>query len=208
MNTIRAYSRRAESFGAAPPASAAPSTEEREATVRARRRSSTRAEEAEFEQDGATRDTSRTCFSRSSLFVNSRLAAPLKSVLRPPKLAPSAWQLYFTDWIQRQQANSSRKLNVAQAAKEAGQEYASLSEEEKEVRVFLSALYSLSDVLFFSYFRALTLAALQTPLAGRQRRPRAPARVVHAHAHPRRHQARERLPRRAAQGKSPKMHIK
>jgi hypothetical protein len=79
-----------------------------------------------------------------------------------------------------------------------------LSEEEKEVRVFLSASHSLSDVLFFS----LTLAALQTPLAGRQRRPRAPARVVHAHAHPRRHQARERLPRRAAQGKSPKMHIK
>ncbi|KAJ7284075.1 putative HMG1 protein [Mycena rebaudengoi] len=57
---------------------------------------------------------------------------PLKSMLRPPKLAPSAWQLYFTDWIQRQQASSSRKLNVAQAAKEAGQEYALLSEEEKE----------------------------------------------------------------------------
>ncbi|KAG6884765.1 hypothetical protein C0993_008462 [Termitomyces sp. T159_Od127] len=56
----------------------------------------------------------------------------LKSVLRPPKLAPSAWQLYFTDWIQNQQANGTRKLNVAQAAKEAGQEYASLTEEEKE----------------------------------------------------------------------------
>jgi hypothetical protein len=47
-------------------------------------------------------------------------------------LAPSAWQLYFTDWIQRQQASNTRKLNVAQAAKEAGQEYASLSQEEKE----------------------------------------------------------------------------
>jgi hypothetical protein len=57
----------------------------------------------------------------------------LKSVLKPPKLAPSAWQLYFTDWIQRQQASGTRKLNVAQAAKEAGQEYASLSPEEKEV---------------------------------------------------------------------------
>ncbi|KAJ7157123.1 hypothetical protein C8R46DRAFT_419949 [Mycena filopes] len=56
----------------------------------------------------------------------------LTSMLRPPKLAPSAWQLYFTDWIQRQQASSSRKLNVAQAAREAGQEYASLSEEERE----------------------------------------------------------------------------
>ncbi|KAJ3826427.1 putative HMG1 protein [Lentinula raphanica] len=57
---------------------------------------------------------------------------PTKSALRPPKLAPSAWQLYFTDWIQRQQASNTRKLNVAQAAKEAGQEYASLSAEEKE----------------------------------------------------------------------------
>ena len=64
----------------------------------------------------------------------SGAAAPLKSVLRPPKLAPSAWQLYFTDWIQRHQAYSHKKLNVAQAAKEAGQEYARLSAEQKEVR--------------------------------------------------------------------------
>ncbi|KAH7887528.1 GRIM-19 protein-domain-containing protein [Phlebopus sp. FC_14] len=59
-------------------------------------------------------------------------APPLKSVLKQPKLAPSAWQLYFTDWIQRHQATSTRKLNVAQAAKEAGQEYANLTPEEKE----------------------------------------------------------------------------
>ncbi|KAI0307045.1 hypothetical protein B0F90DRAFT_1622342 [Multifurca ochricompacta] len=57
---------------------------------------------------------------------------PQKSLLRPPKLAPSAWQLYFTDWIQRHQASSTRKLNVAQAAKEAGVEYARLGPEEKE----------------------------------------------------------------------------
>ena len=61
-------------------------------------------------------------------------AVPQKSLLRPPKLAPSAWQLYFTDWIQRRQATSPKKLNVAQAAEEAGQEYARLSTEEKEVR--------------------------------------------------------------------------
>ncbi|KAG1883204.1 uncharacterized protein F5891DRAFT_972515 [Suillus fuscotomentosus] len=59
-------------------------------------------------------------------------SAPLKSILKRPKLAPSAWQLYFTDWIQRHQATSTRKLNVAQAAKEAGQEYANLTPEEKE----------------------------------------------------------------------------
>lgn len=71
----------------------------------------------------------------------------LKSVLKPPKLAPSAWQLYFTDWIQRQQASGTRKLNVAQAAKEAGQEYASLTPEEKEVsrydvRILLILIFS------------------------------------------------------------------
>jgi hypothetical protein len=64
---------------------------------------------------------------------SSSLAAPQKSMLRPPKLAPSAWQLYFTDWIQKHQQTSSKKLNVAQAAKEAGAEYAALSADEKEV---------------------------------------------------------------------------
>ncbi|KAG6821495.1 hypothetical protein H0H93_000003 [Arthromyces matolae] len=62
----------------------------------------------------------------------SKAEPVLKSLLRPPKLAPSAWQLYFTDWIQKQQTYGTRKLNVAQAAKEAGQEYASLSNEDKE----------------------------------------------------------------------------
>ena len=66
------------------------------------------------------------------IFLNC-FSTALKSVLRPPKLAPSAWQLYFTDWIQRQQASGTRKLNVAQAAKEAGQDYACLSPAEKEV---------------------------------------------------------------------------
>ncbi|KAI5117318.1 hypothetical protein M0805_000444 [Coniferiporia weirii] len=60
-------------------------------------------------------------------------AAPLRSELRPPKLAPSTWQLYFTDWIQRHQmTNGEEKLNVARAAKQAGAEYASLTPEQKE----------------------------------------------------------------------------
>ncbi|KAJ7490276.1 hypothetical protein B0H11DRAFT_1719353 [Mycena galericulata] len=102
QNTIRSYSRRAESFS---------TSDDRDATVRRKKRISG---PEEIEAQDKAHDT------------------PQKSMLRPPKLAPSAWQLYFTDWIQRQQASSSRKLNVAQAAKEAGQEYASLSEEEKE----------------------------------------------------------------------------
>jgi len=92
---------------------------DRDATLRVRRRkassSSVSAEDSDSKPD-------------------HRESAPTRSTLKPPKLAPSAWQLYFTDWIQRQQAMNTRKLNVAQAAKEAGQEYASLSPAEKEVR--------------------------------------------------------------------------
>ncbi|KAI0346859.1 hypothetical protein BDW22DRAFT_1322541 [Trametopsis cervina] len=99
----RGYSRRSESIS---------EHDDRDATVRRKKRS--------FVQDDEDhRPVDKT-------------DTPTKSLLRPPKLAPSAWQLYFTDWIQRHQASSHKKLNVAQAAKEAGQEYAKLSSEEKE----------------------------------------------------------------------------
>ncbi|KAF8138358.1 hypothetical protein EV363DRAFT_1313741 [Boletus edulis] len=98
----RAYSRRAESVSV---------SDDRDATVRRRKKSP---------PDELPKDS------------KSPESPPLKSLLKPPKLAPSAWQLYFTDWIQRHQATSTRKLNVAQAAKEAGQEYADLTAEEKE----------------------------------------------------------------------------
>lgn len=63
---------------------------------------------------------------------------PTRSMLKPPKLAPSAWQLFFTHWIYRRQIErGDEKLNVAQAAKEAGAVYAVMTEEEKEVVVFL-----------------------------------------------------------------------
>ncbi|KAH9943239.1 uncharacterized protein BXZ73DRAFT_87617 [Epithele typhae] len=82
---------------------------------------------------------------------------PLKSVLRPPKLAPSAWQLYFTDWIQRHQASSHKKLNVAQAAKEAGQEYAKLSADQKEpYRRRSQALKDARERDLNAYMRTLT----------------------------------------------------
>lgn len=103
----RSYSRRAESI-----------SEHDDATVRRKKRSLVSGDEEH-------RPTERTGEGKSN-------DAPQKSVLRPPKLAPSAWQLYFTDWIQRHQATSPKKLNVAQAAKEAGQEYARLTPEEKE----------------------------------------------------------------------------
>lgn len=79
---------------------------------------------------------------------------PARSELRPPKLAPSTWQLYFTDWIQRHQSmhGGDKKLNVAQAAKEAGAEYANLTPEQKEVRLFLTLG---TPVVLFPFARGL-----------------------------------------------------
>jgi hypothetical protein len=100
----RTYSRRAESTSV---------SDDRDATIRRKKRLTSPED------------------SRSAETVADS-SPPSKSLLQPPKLAPSAWQLYFTDWISRQQATNTRKLNVAQAAKEAGQEYAMLTDAEKE----------------------------------------------------------------------------
>jgi hypothetical protein len=61
---------------------------------------------------------------------------PQRSVLHPPKQAPSVWQIFFTDWLQKQKSSAAegKKLNVAQEAKEAGHVYNELSEEAREVR--------------------------------------------------------------------------
>lgn len=71
-------------------------------------------------------------------------AAPVRSELKPPKLAPSTWQLFFTHWIQQHQMqHGDKKLNVAQAAKEAGIVYARMTDKEKEVcSVFCRTSYS------------------------------------------------------------------
>jgi len=124
----RAYSRRSESVSV---------SDDRDATVRRKKRSTVPDEPRSAEKTPET--------------------PPQKSLLRPPKLAPSAWQLYFTDWIQRQQASNTRKLNVAQAAKEAGQEYAGLSAEEKEPYKRRSqAAKELRERELASYMRTLT----------------------------------------------------
>lgn len=115
----RSYSRRAES-----------TSEHDDSTIRRKKRSLVQTDEEQRPAAANEGSFSATCVRASA---HRSAAALLKSTLRPPKLAPSAWQLYFTDWIQRHQATSPKKLNVAQAAKEAGQEYARLSAEEKEV---------------------------------------------------------------------------
>ncbi|EIN10516.1 hypothetical protein PUNSTDRAFT_132606 [Punctularia strigosozonata HHB-11173 SS5] len=142
----RPYSRRAESVSF--------SNDDREATVRARRKRPSPADDPTFSvlaisprahaharaRNRPPRAPTLSRLFRFALLVRASAdsswfaagTAPAKSLLRPPKLAPSAWQLYFTDWIQRHQETSTKKLNVAQAAKEAGQEYALLSAAEKE----------------------------------------------------------------------------
>ncbi|TCD67568.1 exp1-like protein [Steccherinum ochraceum] len=109
----RAYSRRAESISG--------HVGDQDATLRVTKRRSPPTED-DVDSGSSTRLPSE----------QRDKSPPLKSTLKPPKLAPSAWQLYFTDWIQQHQATSSKKLNVAQAAKEAGLEYARLTPEEKE----------------------------------------------------------------------------
>lgn len=67
---------------------------------------------------------------------------PAKSHLHPPRQAQSAWQLFFTDELNKAKAAAqgvtspggtphAAKLNVAQIAKDAGAAYANLSEEQK-----------------------------------------------------------------------------
>lgn len=57
----------------------------------------------------------------------------LKSHLKPPKQAPSAWQVYFTEELQKIKAEQpGARLNVAHVAKDAGQRYAALPEEKKQ----------------------------------------------------------------------------
>lgn len=70
--------------------------------------------------------------------------APTKSHLKPPRQAPSAWQLFFADELNKAKAAAAAeagttpggtpihpKLNVAQIAKDAGAAYAALSDDRK-----------------------------------------------------------------------------
>ncbi|KAF7342780.1 putative exp [Mycena sanguinolenta] len=56
------------------------------------------------------------------------------SSVYPRKLLPSAWQLLVKDWIERQQAASSRKLTVAQKATKGEYKQAGLNKEEEPHR--------------------------------------------------------------------------
>ncbi|PWZ03400.1 hypothetical protein BCV70DRAFT_209733 [Testicularia cyperi] len=59
--------------------------------------------------------------------------AVLKSRLKPPKQAPSAWQIFFTEELQKIKAQKpGERLNVAHVAKDAGQRYAALPESKKD----------------------------------------------------------------------------
>ena len=68
---------------------------------------------------------------------------PAKSQLHPPRQAQSAWQLFFTDELNKAKVTAALetspggtpqhvKLNVAQIAKDAGAAYAALDDERRE----------------------------------------------------------------------------
>ncbi|KAK0557683.1 hypothetical protein OC846_000250 [Tilletia horrida] len=57
---------------------------------------------------------------------------PMKSLLKPPKQAPSAWQIFFTAELHKIKSETpGERLNVAHVAREAGQRYAALPESTK-----------------------------------------------------------------------------
>jgi len=105
---------------------------------------------------------------------------PHRSELRPPKLAPSTWQLFFTDWIQKHQTQQSlgdassgrKKLNVAQAAKEAGLAYANLTPEEKEVGFVSILLCLVPRLLIVKCYLCLHRFQLYSPIRGSHKPPR------------------------------------
>ena len=139
-NSSRPYSRRAESVSVC---------DDRDATVRRKKRLTSPEESSSTERPADSCTFSRYLVLLNLLTFGICYLVPSKSLLQPPKLAPSAWQLYFTDWISRHQATNTRKLNVAQAAKEAGQEYALLNDSQKEVHATLSCLTSPLLLIFY-----------------------------------------------------------
>jgi len=61
-------------------------------------------------------------------------ASHAKSLLHPPKQAPSTWQIFFTDQLRSYKDRyPNEKLNVAQVAKEVNQVYKNLPREEMEI---------------------------------------------------------------------------
>jgi hypothetical protein len=85
-----------------------------------------------FSREGE--DESRKKRKRTVEDVQDKGKAPTRSLLHPPKQAPSTWQIFFTDQLQLYKTMyPGEKLNVAQAAKEAGIRYKNLSRQEKEV---------------------------------------------------------------------------
>lgn len=57
----------------------------------------------------------------------------LRSRLKPPKQSPSAWQIFFSEELQKIKATSpEERLNVAHVAKDAGQRYADLPEWKRQ----------------------------------------------------------------------------
>ncbi|KAF8592736.1 hypothetical protein K439DRAFT_1626076 [Ramaria rubella] len=95
---------------------------------------------------------------------DNKLSPPSRSVLNPPKQAPSVWQIFFTDWLQKQKSynGEDKKLNVAQEAKKAGHVYNSLSDELREVlQQHALTLKETYEREFIAWKRTLTPADIE-----------------------------------------------
>ncbi|KAI0719865.1 hypothetical protein C8T65DRAFT_35609 [Cerioporus squamosus] len=86
---------------------------------------------SEYDQDATVRPKRRPADTAGAREQENWSARPAFG--SPPNGSPSAWQLFYADWIERRRASGHReKRNVAQAARAAGREYAQLSAAEKE----------------------------------------------------------------------------
>ncbi|TFK81792.1 hypothetical protein K466DRAFT_604210 [Polyporus arcularius HHB13444] len=88
---------------------------------------------SEHSPDATIRPKRRPAESAGAWEQENNLDKPAAAVIGSPrKLPPSAWQLFFADWMERREASGREKLNIAQAIREAGHDFAQLSAEEKE----------------------------------------------------------------------------
>lgn len=110
------------------------------------------------------------------------------------------WQVFFADWLARHKNHSPHdKLNVAQAAKEAGVEYKNLSAEQREVRVPDSSTTALPTQMTLMMLTVSRLGSQPSCSIGKGG-SRTPFTCLAEDTYAGRHQARKQISRGSAQG--------
>ncbi|KAG8777306.1 hypothetical protein FRC12_000440 [Ceratobasidium sp. 428] len=112
------------------------------------------APEAEQPVDSAARGPVTSLYIARGGLTSNIIAPPPPPGLHPPKRAPSAWQLFFTEYIQNyKKVNPRGNLNVAQAAKDAGVMYKALTPEQKEASKLCQKFVHFTDYIEQVYKR-------------------------------------------------------